>query len=59
MEKTYGKNTCGDFYITCPYCGKRVLMDWTCSECALEIEYDFDENFRRHNPHKPAIKEET
>ena len=24
-------------YITCPHCGKNVLMDWTCSECKKAI----------------------
>ena len=40
-------------YITCPHCGKNVLMDWTCSECKKAIAYDIVDDFVRTNPHKP------
>ena len=40
-------------YIICPHCGKKVLMDWTCSECKKAIAYDIVDNFVRTNPHKP------
>ena len=40
-------------YITCPHCGKKVLMDWMCSECKKAIAYDIVDDFVRTNPHKP------
>ena len=39
-------------YITCPYCGKTVPMDWHCEKCGKKIAYDIDENLVRSNPHK-------
>lgn len=45
--------------IICPYCKKKIIMDWVCPECKNEIAYDIDENFIRSNPHiKTIYKEE-
>ena len=45
--------------ITCPYCKKKIIMDWVCPECKNEIAYDIDKNFIRSNPHiKTIYKEE-
>ncbi len=40
-------------YITCPHCGKKILMDWTCPICKKEIAYDIKDGLVRSNPHKP------
>ena len=46
--------------IICPYCKKKIIMDWVCPECKNEIAYDIDKNFIRSNPHiKTIYKEET
>ena len=42
-------------YIICPHCGKKILMDWTCSECKNAIAYDIVDDFVRTNPHKPVL----
>ena len=44
--------------ITCPYCKKKIIMDWVCHECKNEIVYDIDENFIRSNPHIKTIYKE-
>lgn len=42
--------------IKCPYCGKIVIVDWTCQACGKEIAYDITGDFVRFNPHKKEKK---
>lgn len=46
------KKNCGQIMIVCPYCKKKVLMNWNCPICKNRILYDIDKKGIRKNPHK-------
>lgn len=42
-------------FMFCPYCNRKMVMNWNCPHCGKKIGFDYIEKNRklyRTNPHK-------